>query len=301
MRVRALVLAGLAAFTAVSWGCSSAPESSAPEAALTVTADRAEAVAGGVIDLTYRFEVRPAWSSRPDGAMVFVHFAAANGELLWTDDHPLASPTTQWKPGATIQYTRTAFIPVRPHNGPVAVRAGLYRPQSGERISLAGTHDGTRAYDVARFVVRDDPHRVFLVFREGWFGTEVSDDGALESQWSGKEAVLSFRNPRQPVTLFLRVDQPLLELARPQRAVLSVGGRDADTFDLDAGNPQVRRLALDTATLGNADTVDVRLSVSQAFVPADLPGVTSTDRRELGIRVLAAHLEPRQRENVPHP
>ena len=45
---------------------------------------------------------------------MFVHFLDADRELMWTDDHEPPTPVRQWKPGATIEYTRTMFIPKFP-------------------------------------------------------------------------------------------------------------------------------------------------------------------------------------------
>ena len=62
---------------------------------------------------------------------VIVHFLDADEELMWTDDHNPAMPTTQWKPGQTVEYTRTMFVPVYPYIGTATVRMGLYSPSDG--------------------------------------------------------------------------------------------------------------------------------------------------------------------------
>ena len=48
---------------------------------------------------------------------MFVHFVNAEDEQMWTDDHDPPRPTRTWKPGETIQYTRTVFVPSYPYNG----------------------------------------------------------------------------------------------------------------------------------------------------------------------------------------
>ena len=40
-----------------------------------------------------------------------VHVVDTDEELMWTDDHHPPTPTSQWKPGQTIEYTRTVFVP----------------------------------------------------------------------------------------------------------------------------------------------------------------------------------------------
>ena len=45
---------------------------------------------------------------------------------MWTDDHDPPRPTRTWKPGETIEYTRTVFVPSYPYNGRATVVLGLY-------------------------------------------------------------------------------------------------------------------------------------------------------------------------------
>ncbi len=55
-----------------------------------------------------------------------VHVVDTDDELMWTDDHEPPTPTTQWKPGQTIEYTRTVFVPVYPYVGDATIQLGLY-------------------------------------------------------------------------------------------------------------------------------------------------------------------------------
>ena len=66
-----------------------------------------------------------------------VHVLDPEGEQLWNDDHPPSVPTSQWKPGQTVEYTRTIFIPNYPHIGEAAVRIGLYSQADGKRLVLS--------------------------------------------------------------------------------------------------------------------------------------------------------------------
>src|SRR6478672_13261012 len=72
---------------------------------------REKAPLGSPIDLTYKFVV--ANDARFDeDYRVMMHVVDADGELMWTDDHVPPTPTTQWKAGQTVEYTRTIFVPV---------------------------------------------------------------------------------------------------------------------------------------------------------------------------------------------
>ena len=70
---------------------------------------------------------------------MFVHFLDADDEQMWTDDHDPPTPTTAWKPGQTVEYTRTMFAPVYPYVGQAKIVAGLYDPANGDRVKLSAT------------------------------------------------------------------------------------------------------------------------------------------------------------------
>ena len=84
---------------------------------------------------------------------VFVHVLDPDGEQLWTDDHLPPTPTSQWKPGQTVEYTRTIFVPNYPYIGEATVRLGLYDPPSGKRLALNAPEASRREYVVAKFQI----------------------------------------------------------------------------------------------------------------------------------------------------
>ena len=74
---------------------------------------------------------------------VFVHVVGADGSLLAQADGPPAGgvcPTSLWDAGEIIHDTRTVTLP---HTGDYTLHVGLYRPDSGERLSVPGSPDGT--------------------------------------------------------------------------------------------------------------------------------------------------------------
>ena len=275
--------------------CSRSPDESAPPLATpTVTLNRTDASVGMPIDVTYRFAVTPNAQVPSGDYLVFVHFLGRDGELLWTDDHPPAKPVGQWKAGDRIEYARTVFVPKLPYTGAVSVDLGLYAPPAGDRLPLGGESVGMRAYRVARFNIRESGGDVFLVFKNGWHQAEVADPASgIEWQWSKKEGVLSFRNPRRDVELFLDVDQPVDAISPPQHVELHIGPSTIDSFDLPPGQRILRRLRLSAAQLGNTDTVELGIAVDRTLVPAAIPSLKSGDSRELGIRVFHAYVEPK--------
>jgi hypothetical protein len=213
---------------------------------------------------------------------------------MWTDDHEPPTPTRQWKPGATIEYSRTMFIPKFPYVGETTVEIGLFSPASGDRLPLAGTTEGQRSYHVATFDMRLESDPLVVVFGDGWYETEVATEGAgREWQWSKQEATLSFRNPKRGVRLYLQADQPVKEaFPEPQRVEMRIGPAVVDSFTLVPGGSELRRTDIPVASLGGAETIEMTISVDKTFVPAALPALRSADPRELGIRVFRVFVEP---------
>jgi hypothetical protein len=280
---------------ACSAACTRTPDETGPPLATpTVTLNRADASVGSPIDVTYRFAVAPNPQVPSGDHLVFVHFLGRDGELLWTDDNEPSKPVGQWKAGETVEYSRTVFVPKLSYTGPVSVDIGVYAPPTGDRLPLGGESVGMRAYRVARFNIRESGGDVFLVFKSGWHEAEVADPASgIEWQWSKKEGVLTFRNPRRDVELFLDVDQPVTAISPPQHVEVHIGTTAIDSFDLPPGQRVLRRVRLATTQLGSGDTVELGIAVDRTLVPAAIPSLKSGDSRELGIRVFHAYVEPK--------
>jgi hypothetical protein len=273
--------------------CSKPPDVAPPVATASVTLSRSEAPVGSPIDVTYRFVVAADAPPFGEDYLVFVHFLTSDGTLMWTDDHLPPTPTMQWKPGSTIEYTRTVFVEKFPYVGETRVQLGLYSPESNSRLPLGGEDAGGRAYRVATFQMTLQASNVFVVFKDGWHDTEVADDGRIEWQWLRKQGALTFRNPKRDVDVMVVADMPVQAFAEPQRVEVRIGTSVVDTFALAGGQRELRRIPLTASQLGGAESVDLTLSVDKTFVPAAIPQLRSSDARELGIRVFRVHIEPK--------
>jgi hypothetical protein len=249
---------------------------------------------GGPLDLTYRFEpLAPI-----DGDFrVFAHVVAPDGTLMWTDDHDPQPPTSAWRPGEPVEYQRTVFVPLFPYLGEATIRVGLHR--GSERLTLAGGQAGEpgvdeRAYTVARLNLLPQSESIFLIYGSGWHPAEYSSDDPTRSwQWTDKSGLLTFRNPRRDVTLFLQFDARADIFGEtPQQVSVAVGTRVLDTFPASDVNTALRRIPLSANDLGQDDMVELRLMVDRTFSPAKTQP-SSTDIRELGIRVYHVFVEPR--------
>jgi len=275
-------------------GCGRTQQTETPLVTPTVTLARPDAAIGTPIEMTYRFVVAGAAPSFAEEDTVFVHFLDSDGELMWTDDHQPPVPTTEWKPGQTIEYSRTMFVPKFPYSGETAVVVGLYSPQNGARVPMAGQTKGQREYQVATFNLHPQTDNLYVVFKDGWHETEVAEDASgLEWQWSKKSATLAFRNPQRDVVLYFQCDQPVKALGSPQQVELRIGAAVVDAFALAPGKPELRKVDLTGAQLGTGETEEVTVAVDRTFVPATTPQLKSTDARELGIRVFRAYVQPK--------
>jgi hypothetical protein len=274
--------------------CSRAEEAQPPVATPSVRLSVPKASLGSPLELTYRFEVASGAPAIDQDYRVFVHFLDNDGEMMWADDHQPAVPTSQWKPGQTVEYTRTMFVPVYPYIGEAAIHLGLYAPADGRRLALAGEDAGQRAYKVGTLQLLPQSENVFLIYRDGWHPTEVArDNSAVEWQWTRKVATIAFKNPKRDSIFYLHADNPGSAFPDGQTVQIFLNGQLVDTVVVKPHQEQITRTKLTAAQFGTADMAELRLEVDKTYVPANVPAANSRDTRELGIRVFHAFVEPR--------
>jgi hypothetical protein len=266
---------------------------SPPVATPGVAVSHDKAPLGSPIDVTYRFVV--ASDARFDqDYRVMVHVVDTDEEMMFTFDHNPPIPTSQWKPGQTIEYTRTEFIPVYPYVGEASIQVGLYSTSTQKRLTLAGEDAGQRAYKVARIQLQPQTENVYTVFKDGWHQAETAEHNAtVEWQWTKKDATLVFKNPKKDALFYLDVDNPGSVFRDTQRVRVSVGGQVVDEFALEAAQERLRKIPLKRAVLGNDEMSELHIAVDKTFVPALIPASNNRDPRELGVRVFHAYIDPR--------
>ena len=273
------------AVAAAACGGRKSDEPAVATASLSLNKDRV-AIASPV-KLTYRFVVAP--NATFDGDYwVFVHVLDPEGEQLWTDDHLPATPTSQWKPGQTIEYTRTVFVPNYPYIGEAAVRLGLYQPSTGKRLALANQEASRKEYVVTKFQLLPQSENIFLIYKDGWHPAEVaSDNPASEWQWTKKTATLSFKNPKKDATFYLEWDARTDLFNPPQQVTVRLGGQDIGTFAADSKDRKLLTFPITAAQFGAGDMAELTLDVDRTF------NAGGGDTRDLGIRVFHAFVEPK--------
>ena len=289
------VALGLAALVALSIGLAGCRKKEAPAppmATPSVSLSHDKTPLGSPLDITYKFVVANDAKFTED-LRVMVHVVDADEELIFAFEHNPPIPTTQWKPGQTVEYTKTVFVPIYPYVGEAVVQLGLHSTATQKRVALAGEDAGQRAYKVARFQLQPQTENVFTVFKEGWHPGEVADHNTtVEWQWTKKDATLSFKNPKKDSLFYLDLDNPGNVFNEPQQVRVTLGAEVLDEFTLQPKAPQLRKVPIKAAQLGAGDTAELSISVDKTYIPAVLiPG--SKDPRELGVRVFHAYVDPR--------
>jgi hypothetical protein len=281
-RQATIALAGLALVGLFACG-SDAPTESRPITA-SVDTNKPRAPIGSPIEITYRFEVGSDAEPIDKDYRVFVHFLDSHNALLFNDDHAPPEPTSSWTAGDTLEYERTLFIPLYPYLGTATIHLGLYIPETGERLGLSGVDDGNLAYQAGQIELLDQKENIFLVYKEGWHQLESDPDNrSMEWQWTKKEAVCSFRNPKKESVLYLEADTNVNAFDEPLEVAVMIGENEIAKFKVEDRDPFLRKITIPADVLGDEDWVDLRIVNSESFIPGDKN--IGDDTRELGLRV----------------
>jgi hypothetical protein len=275
----------LALLVAPALGCSREETTGPPVATPSLTLGRDRVAIGSPVKFTYKFQVAPD-AKIPGDYIVFVHVLDPEGEKLWDDDHLPPTPTSRWKPGETIEYSRTVFVPNYPYIGEANVRLGLYQKET--RLPLSGTEVSRREYVVAKFQLLPQSENVFLIYKQGWHPAEVAaDNPASEWQWTQERATISFRNPKKDATFYLEHDARIDLFSPPQQVTVLVGGQPIGAFSADTKDKKLVTFPVEAAQFGSGEMSEVALEIDKTFQPG------GADTRKLGIRVFHTFIEPK--------
>jgi hypothetical protein len=268
-------------------GCRKGEPDMPPVATPNVTFSKERVAIGSPVKITYRFQV--AANAKFDGDYwVFVHVLNPQGELLWNDDHLPSKPTSHWRPGETIEYTRTVFVPNYPHVGEAQVRIGLYSQADGKRLVLAATEASRREYVVGKLDLLPQSENVFLIYKDGWHPAEIASENPMsEWQWTQKRASFSFRNPRKDASFYLEYDARTDLFTPPQQVTIRIGDTALRSFPADVKEKTLVISPISAAQFGQGEMVEMAIEVDKTFKPG------GSDSRELGIRVYHAFIEPK--------
>jgi hypothetical protein len=173
--------------------------------------------------------------------------------------------------------------------GDVQVVMGLYPAQGkGERPALKGEDVGLRAYKAAKMEFLPQTENIFLVYKDGWHNPEaMPQNPSVERTWTKKDALVSFKNPKKDVVIYLEADTCTKCYTETPVLNVSVGGKVGATVPIESAELFLKKIRVKAEDLGTEDWVDLRLSMNSSFVPKQLPEIFkgSTDDRELGVLV----------------
>src|SRR5262249_14087219 len=125
---------------------------------------------------------------------------------------------------------------------------------------------------------------IYLVQKEGWHSVETSPQSpSQERQWTKREALVSFKNPKKDVILYLEADTNFKAFPKPPVLTVSVNNATGLVVPIENSEVFMKKLRVKAADLGTQDWVDLRLTMNDSFVPKAL-GINSDDR-ELGLMV----------------
>ena len=272
--------------------CSRKEPPTPPVAKASVAVNRQAAPLGSPIEITYTFVVASD-AKLNEAYRVMLHVVDADDELMWTDDHDPPTPTTEWKPGQTVEYTRLVFVPIYPYVGEAGLQIGLYSPTTQARLTLDGEDAGQRAYRAGQLQMQPQSENIFTVFQDGWHPAEVAEHSAsVEWQWTKNRATLAFKNPKKNALFYLDVDNPGGVFNENQKVTVTLGGTVLDEFELTPRKQVLRRIPLKADQMGDAEMAELQVTVDKTFVPTQISGGASKDSRELGIRVFHAFIQP---------
>ena len=269
--------------------CSGKETAEPPVAKPTVTLNKDRAAIGSPLKITYKFEV--AQNASFDGDyLVFLHVIEPDGEKLWQDDHAPTVPTSQWKPGQTIEYSRTVFVPNYPYIGEANLRIGLYNPATQKRLSLDAPEVSRHEYVVGKLNLLPQAENIFLIYdiNKGWHPAEVdSVDPTREWQWTKKAAVISLTNPKKDATFYLEWDARTDLFNPPQQVTVKVKGETIGTFAATSKDRTLTTFPITAAQFGADNMTEITIEVDRTF------SASGNDTRELGLRVYHAFVEPK--------
>ena len=269
--------------------CGGKEQAEPPVAKPTVTLNKDKAAIGSPLKITYKFDVAANATFDAD-YLVFLHVIEPDGEKLWQDDHAPAVPTSQWKPGQTVEYTRTIFVPNYPYIGEANLRIGLYNPTTGKRLTLDASEVSRHEYLIGKLNLLPQSENIFLIYdvNRGWHSAEVdSADPTREWQWTKKEAVISLTNPKRDATFYLEWDARIDLFNPPQQVTVKVGGQPIGTFAAASRDRTLTTFPITAAQFGADNMAEITIEVDRTF------SGSGNDTRELGIRIFHAFVEPK--------
>ena len=180
-----------------------------------------------------------------------------------------AGADPQWKPGQTVEYTRTIFVPVFPYVGDAAIQVGLHSTKDQRRVPLAGEDVGQqrlhaspgssscrrpRTCSPCSRTAGTRPNRGqrsrarMAVDQEG-------GDARVQEPEEGRRASISIWTARAAN-------------CTDAAGTGQLGGQTVETFTLRPDERVLHKVKLPAALMGDGRLAELQIAVDKTFVPA---------------------------------
>jgi hypothetical protein len=239
------------------------------------------------IKMNYNFKVEDTFKKLDKNYMVFVHFwRLKNKELFILDDHLPGKPTSEWKTGDEITYSREFFLPKFLDELDIDF-------EGYEEVKLSiGLYDSTNHDDkkvLYSKILNVQPASINapdIVFSEGWNEEEMNL--ALENtfqkvwRWTRKKAECIIENPKKKSILIIKggLKESIYE---DQKISVTVNDIQIDEF-ISEKNFFEKRYTLTPEQMGDEAEFKLYIESSKTFIPSSLDP-KNRDNRELGIQI----------------
>ena len=161
---------------------------------------------------------------------------------------------------------------------------GLYRDR--ERVALKAEDAGMQEYKVGKIELLPQTENIFPVWKEGWHNPEaLPENPSVERTWSKKEGIVSFKNPKRDVVVYLEADTCVKCFPQPPVLTVAVGSKVGLVIPIEDAKVFLKKIKVKAEDLGADEWVDLRLAMNQSFVPKLLTPPLNNDDRELGLLV----------------
>lgn len=239
------------------------------------------------LKVKYKITLSPKFSGLEKDYKMFVHFwRTKNKEMLLQDDHILPNPTTTWKKGDTLSYTREVFIPkfidefdinYEGHEN-VRLTIGLYNPDNfKESYTL---FKKTLSVQSVSLIAPE------IIYDDGWHQPEtnmqIKNPQERNWRWTSKRSVCIIENPKKESTLIIRGAIDKNRIA-DQKVIIKINDQVLEEFIPDQ-NLFTKKYTINPETLGTGDDFNLIIETDKTFIPSKLnPEIK--DNRELGIQI----------------
>ncbi len=141
-----------------------------------------------------------------------------------------------------------------------------------------------REYEVAKLELLPKTENIFVFYKDGWHNPEPHPENpAIERTWTKKEALVSFKNPKKDVVVYLEADTSPKFFPKPPVLTVAVGAKSGLVFPIESSDVFLKKIRVKAEDLGSDEWVDLRLMMNQSFVPKLLTPPLNNDDRELGL------------------